>query len=75
MYLAWFLYTLMMFLTLILMLIDKIEVRLFRIDKETGNEVKLPEVFRYILIFCLSITWPILPFVNALVNLGKNKNN
>lgn len=75
MYLAWFSYTLMMFLTLILMLMDKIEVRLFQIDKETGDEVELPEVFRYILIFCLSITWPILPFVNVLVNLGKNKNN
>lgn len=47
MYLAWFLYTLMMFLTLILMLMDKIEVRLFQIDKETGNEVELPEIFRY----------------------------
>lgn len=73
MYLAWFLYTLMMFLTLILMLMDKIEVRLFQIDKETGNEVELPEIFRYILILCLSIAWPVIPFVNILVNLGKNK--
>lgn len=73
MYLAWFLYTLIMFLTLILMLMDKIEVRLFRIDKETGNEVELPEVFRYILILCLSIAWPLLPVVNILVNISKNK--
>lgn len=73
MYLAWFLYSLMMFLTLILMLMDKIEVRLVKIDKETGSEIELSEIFRYILILCLSITWPIIPFVNILVNMGKNK--